>query len=66
MDVVCQHCGALKFAGETPGLCYLSDKVKLPLLVPPPKPTTCAQQKNKECRLPQGRTLGKANNIFGF
>ncbi|CAH2109174.1 unnamed protein product [Euphydryas editha] len=38
MDVVCQHCGALKFAGETPGLCYLSGKVKLPLLVPPPEP----------------------------
>ncbi|CAG5037798.1 unnamed protein product [Parnassius apollo] len=38
MDVVCQHCGALKFAGETPGLCYLSDKVKLPLLVPQPEP----------------------------
>ncbi|CAG5038712.1 unnamed protein product [Parnassius apollo] len=38
MDVVCQHCGTLKFAGETPGLCCLSGKVKLPLLVPPPEP----------------------------
>lgn len=31
MDVVCQLCGALKFAGETPGLCCLSGKVTLPL-----------------------------------
>lgn len=38
MDVVCEHCGALKFAGETPGLCCLNGKVKLPLLVPPPEP----------------------------
>ncbi|CAH3998702.1 unnamed protein product [Pieris brassicae] len=38
MDVVCQHCGELKFAGETSGLCCLSGKVKLSLLVPPPEP----------------------------
>jgi hypothetical protein len=38
MEIVCNHCGALKFAGETPGLCYLSGKVKLPLLPPPPEP----------------------------
>lgn len=31
MDVVCKYCGALKFSGETPGLCCLSGKVKLPL-----------------------------------
>lgn len=24
MDVVCEHCAALKFAGETPGLCCLN------------------------------------------
>lgn len=38
MEVVCVHCGALKFAGETPGLCCLNGKVKLPLLTPPPEP----------------------------
>jgi len=38
MDVVCEHCGALKFAGETPGLCCLNGKVKLPLLTSPPEP----------------------------
>ena len=38
MDVVCKYCGALKFSGETPGLCCLSGKVKLPLLTPPPEP----------------------------
>lgn len=36
MEVVCDHCGALKFAGETPGLCCLGGKVNLPLLPPPP------------------------------
>ena len=38
MDVVCEHCGALKFAGETPGLCCLNGKVKLPLLTSSPEP----------------------------
>lgn len=38
MDVVCEYCGALKFSGETHGLCCLSGKVKLPLLTPPPEP----------------------------
>jgi hypothetical protein len=38
MEIVCNHCAALKFAGETPGLCCLSGKVKLPLLPPPPEP----------------------------
>lgn len=38
MDVACEHCGALKFAGETPGLCCLNGKVKLPLLTSPPEP----------------------------
>lgn len=38
IEVVCNHCGALKFAGETPGLCCLSGKVKLPPLPLPPEP----------------------------
>ena len=38
IDVVCEHCVALKFAGETSGLCCLNDKVKLPLLTSPPEP----------------------------
>ncbi|XP_072392548.1 ATP-dependent DNA helicase pif1-like [Diabrotica undecimpunctata] len=37
MDVVCEYCGALKFSGETPGLCCLNGKVKLPVLTPPQK-----------------------------
>ncbi|XP_053957896.1 uncharacterized protein LOC128863028 [Anastrepha ludens] len=38
MNIVCEYCGALKFSGETPGLCCLSGRVKLPLLTPPPEP----------------------------
>ncbi|XP_026476069.1 uncharacterized protein LOC113381335, partial [Ctenocephalides felis] len=38
MDVVCKYCGALKFSQETPGLCCLNGKVKLPSLTPPPEP----------------------------
>jgi hypothetical protein len=38
MDVVCEHCGALKFTGETPGLCCLNGKVKLTLLTSQPEP----------------------------
>lgn len=38
MDVVCEYCDALKFSGETSGLCCLIGKVKLPLLTPPPEP----------------------------
>lgn len=29
---------ARKYSGETPGLCCLSGKVKLPVLTPPPEP----------------------------
>ena len=38
MVVVCQHCNALKFPGETPGLCCLGGKVKLAILPTPPEP----------------------------
>lgn len=38
MEVLCDYCGALKFTGETSGLCCLSGKVKLPLLPQPPEP----------------------------
>lgn len=38
MNDVCEHCGALKFAAETRGLCCLNGKVKLPVLTPPPEP----------------------------
>lgn len=38
MAVVCPHCGALKLPSETPGLCCMSGKVKLPPLPDPPEP----------------------------
>lgn len=38
MSVVCQHCNALKFEKEPPGLCCAGGKVKLPELLPPPEP----------------------------
>lgn len=38
MSKKCQHCKALKFANETPGLCCANGKVKLPVLNPPPEP----------------------------
>ncbi|XP_067630863.1 uncharacterized protein [Eurosta solidaginis] len=38
MSVVCQHCNAVKFQKESPGLCYAGGKVKLPELLPPPEP----------------------------
>lgn len=38
LNVVCQHCNALKFSTETPGLCCAGGKVKLPVLAPPPQP----------------------------
>ena len=37
MGVICEECGAIKFAGETPGLCCFNGKVKLPLLNSPPE-----------------------------
>jgi len=36
--IVCQHCKALKFRLETPGLCCAGGKVKLPVLAQPPEP----------------------------
>jgi hypothetical protein len=38
MNVVCTHCGALKWKGEPPGLCCSNGKVKLPNLLPPVEP----------------------------
>lgn len=38
MSVVCRYCKALKYSGESSGLCCASGKVKLPQLVPPPDP----------------------------
>ena len=40
MSTVCQHCNALRFRHEPPGLCCASGKVKLPRLTPPPEPLT--------------------------
>ncbi|XP_039969003.1 uncharacterized protein LOC120780825 [Bactrocera tryoni] len=38
MDIICTHCNAAKFRGETAGMCCSSGKVKLPALEPPPEP----------------------------
>ncbi|GBP77630.1 hypothetical protein EVAR_45755_1 [Eumeta japonica] len=38
MNTSCQYCDALGFQHEPPGLCCLNGKVKLPELLPPPKP----------------------------
>ena len=38
MSKICPYCKALKFNGETMGMCYASGKVKLPLLAAPPEP----------------------------
>ncbi|GBP40167.1 hypothetical protein EVAR_20310_1 [Eumeta japonica] len=38
MNISCQYCDALRFQHEPPGLCCLNGKVKLPKLLPPPKP----------------------------
>ena len=38
MDKVCQHCRALKFAGERPGLCCTNGQVRIPDLETPPAP----------------------------
>ena len=38
INVVCQHCKALKFKNAADGLCCPSGQVKLTPLVPPPEP----------------------------
>ncbi|XP_036329534.1 uncharacterized protein LOC118741668 [Rhagoletis pomonella] len=38
MDIICTHCNAAKFRGETAGMCCSGGKVKLPALEPPPEP----------------------------
>lgn len=38
MDVICPHCDAAKFSGETPGMCCANGKVRLPALEIPPEP----------------------------
>jgi len=38
MSKICPYCKALKFNGETKGMCCASGKVKLPQLAAPPEP----------------------------
>ncbi|GFW76680.1 uncharacterized protein TNCV_4943971 [Trichonephila clavipes] len=38
MTVVCSYCKALKFSGETKGMCCAAGKIKLPQLREPPEP----------------------------
>ena len=38
MKIICKYCKALKYTGESTGLCCAGGKVKLPQLVPPPDP----------------------------
>lgn len=38
MNNVCAHCKALKFKHETPGMCCVNGKIKLPPLNAPPEP----------------------------
>jgi hypothetical protein len=38
MTIICKYCKALKYSGESIGLCCTGGKVKLPQLVPPPDP----------------------------
>lgn len=38
MNQICQHCNALKFAKEKPGMCCANGKVQLPALNSPPEP----------------------------
>ncbi|XP_025831529.1 uncharacterized protein LOC112904787 [Agrilus planipennis] len=38
MTIICKYCKALKYSGESTGLCCAGEKVKLPQLVPPPDP----------------------------
>lgn len=38
MNTLCEHCNAIKYKNETPGLCCASGKVKLPPLNLPPEP----------------------------
>ena len=37
-DIKCSHCKALKWTGETPGMCSAGGKVKLPYLGTSPEP----------------------------
>ena len=38
MSEICPYCKALKFNGETMGMCCASGKVKLPQVAAPPEP----------------------------
>jgi len=38
MDIVCEYCRAMKFRGETKGMCCNNGKVKLPNVDNPPEP----------------------------
>ncbi|GFY24071.1 hypothetical protein TNCV_1011241 [Trichonephila clavipes] len=48
MSNVCLKCSALKWKGETPGMCCSSGKVKLPPILKPPEPLCSLLKANAE------------------
>ena len=64
MDKRCQHCDALKYAHETPGMCCTGGKVKLPLFnAPPPELITLLEGKEQRSKNFLGK-IRRYNSAF--
>ena len=70
MSKICPYCKALKFNGETMGMCCASGKVKLPLLAAPPEPLktllTGTTSKSKRFSLSQIRKYNSCFQMTSF
>jgi hypothetical protein len=64
MDVVCSHCQAKKFRGESPGICCSNGKVKLPSLNPPPDPLLSYMSRTSEETKHFLHNIRKYNSCF--
>ncbi|CAG8549636.1 1459_t:CDS:2 [Dentiscutata erythropus] len=67
MDIKCEHCKALKWEGEKPGLCYINSEVILaPLLALLPAIYKLLTEKDPISKLPFVKQAIAYNQVFAF
>ncbi|GFX34780.1 ATP-dependent DNA helicase PIF1 [Trichonephila clavipes] len=64
MPITCQFCSAMKFKGETPGLCCSGGKVHLPVLRDPPEPLHTLLSSDSVCAKVFQKNIRQYNSCF--
>ncbi|CAI6343482.1 unnamed protein product [Macrosiphum euphorbiae] len=66
MDVICQHCNAMKFKGESAGMCMfcLNGTVRIPNIDEPPEPMKTLLESSTSISEHFLENINKYNNAF--